>query len=383
MRLAFLTPLDPNPRHWPYGGGVASLRLARAMAARGHDVHFFTGHPEPDMTSVEGQLTFHYSWLRQKLPFYDSFRGDHRNVKAFKREHRRAPFDAVLCRGSHLFTLLKPAASCLRTFQLDDLTRLEQRFFPQDRLRLRTTTYSALMAHFDRSALHSADLVFAVTRVGCQEVKSLYPRIKTECIAVPNSIDTVWFEGKPSTLDHRLNPPIFMYFGLGPTVVGGRRDLELFFEAYSLVRSEHPETVAFLLRISEDETARLSKKYDVPCRVANNVPLSQLVEVYDHAVALVMPAHREGFCLPLVESAARGTPAIYSNEPHMWEVADGTRAGLVVDGFVAADWANAMKSLLSDHQAWTRMSVAGRSLAERYTATRVAERVEEVLYSRR
>jgi glycosyltransferase involved in cell wall biosynthesis len=51
-----------------------------------------------------------------------------------------------------------------------------------------------------------------------------------------------------------------------------------------------------------------------------NIPDSELEQIYRAAWVVIQPSFDEGFCLPLLEAAAHGTPAVHSGRGSMPEV---------------------------------------------------------------
>ena len=96
-----------------------------------------------------------------------------------------------------------------------------------------------------------------------------------------------------------------------------------------------------------------------------------LAALYADARAFCLTSRQEGFGIPLVEAMQRGVPVVASDVPAVHEVA-GDAAVLMPPGD-AAGFARAMQSVCSDEQLRARLSTAGRSRAEQFTARAMVE----------
>ena len=375
MRLALLAPFDP--RYWNLGGTIATLRLARALAERGHEVTFFAGHSHQESICVEGGLTLNYSTGHNRLPFYASFHADRCVAAAFKREHQHRPFAGILCRSGHLFHALKVPRRVARVFILDDVVMQELHALPKWTLRIRFWPQVATAAYFDRRAAYSADRIFVLMRSGVQDVEDAYPGCGIKTNVIPVGIDRPWFEGPILPLEDRLSPAVFMFQGTRGRST--RRDLNLFARALALLNSRGFPVQALLIRTDPQEAARVCGDLDVGYHVLNDIPEPDLIAAYDRALALVVPSYREGMCIPLVEAAARGTPSVASDLPQMREIVGDGPTGVLVPGYNPVNWADVMEKLLTGQEAWMRFSRAGTSSAETYSMARIAAKVDEIL----
>ena len=101
--------------------------------------------------------------------------------------------------------------------------------------------------------------------------------------------------------------------------------------------------------------------------------------LYANAMLVLLPSRYEGFGLPLIEAAARGTPVIASDIPALREIGEGAVHFVPPDDDVA--WADAVTQLAGDAAGRERLKRAGLERAAVYDYDAVARRVRDVLAS--
>lgn len=172
----------------------------------------------------------------------------------------------------------------------------------------------------------SAPLVFTVSDFTRQEI-SRWAKIPIDkIIVVPNGVDHEFYH--EAVLPIVRDRPYFLYVGNNKS----HKNLKRLVGAYA---SSGLSTEVDLL-ISCKPTPELSlliAELDMTERVVFlcGVEESDLPSYYKGAVATVVVSLYEGFCLPILESMAVGTPVITSNVTAMPETAGG--AALLVDPY--------------------------------------------------
>ena len=103
----------------------------------------------------------------------------------------------------------------------------------------------------------------------------------------------------------------------------------------------------------------------------------ELDALYAGALALVLPSWLEGFGMPPLEAAARGTPSVVSDLPALAEsIGDGA---LRVPAGDERAWADALVRVASDPDLRARLAIAGGATAARYDWGVAADRLRAVL----
>jgi glycosyltransferase involved in cell wall biosynthesis len=105
-------------------------------------------------------------------------------------------------------------------------------------------------------------------------------------------------------------------------------------------------------------------------KVLGYVPASDLVYLYNLAMAFVYPSFYEGFGLPPLEAMACGTPALVSNIPTFRELTCGAAA--LADPRSVDDLATGLERICFDKNLRARLSEEGPRVAGQYTWERAA-----------
>jgi D-inositol-3-phosphate glycosyltransferase len=99
---------------------------------------------------------------------------------------------------------------------------------------------------------------------------------------------------------------------------------------------------------------------------------------YSAADVCVMPSYSESFGLVGLEAQACGTPVVGSNVTGLRSVVRDDVSGYLIDGHDPALYADRIGRLLDDHELAQQMGRRARLLAQRFSWTRTADRLEEL-----
>src|SRR5207249_838025 len=100
-------------------------------------------------------------------------------------------------------------------------------------------------------------------------------------------------------------------------------------------------------------------------RLTGFVPMEEQVMWYNAATLFAYPSLYEGFGLPVLEAMACGTPVVTSNRSSLPEVVGD--AGITIDPHDSEALADALVSLLEDHEARADLSSRGLARASAFT----------------
>jgi glycosyltransferase involved in cell wall biosynthesis len=164
--------------------------------------------------------------------------------------------------------------------------------------------------------LSEADAVIAISEFTKQQILK-YTKVDTEDVHVV-------YQGVDKSEFYRNMGSGFEDFFLHVGSNLNRKNLEGLFDAFAHIKRQRPE--AELVRVgSKDSTCRRKlEEYDLVegrnVHFLDDVPLSELRQLYTDAEALLFPSKKEGFGRPMIEAAACGTRPIAFNKKPMNEV---------------------------------------------------------------
>jgi glycosyltransferase involved in cell wall biosynthesis len=257
---------------------------------------------------------------------------------------------------------------------LYDVTGLSQpgTAFPSlsDRLsRWRWAVYRQRLAHATR--------VIAITHHVKRTAIELLGLSPSRIAVIPLGVDPAVFHGTTERCTG-AEAQYFLYVGsLEP-----HKNVSSALAAFARLRPLHPQMQFWLAGPWNEEDRRRLEQLCHALHIApwtrwlGHVDLSQLVALYQHAVALVFPSVAEGFGAPIIEAMACGTPVICANFGAMAEVAG--NAALTVDVRDVDALAQAMVDLSSHPRLGAELTRAGLSRAHAYSWKSVAQQTWDV-----
>lgn len=121
----------------------------------------------------------------------------------------------------------------------------------------------------------------------------------------------------------------------------------------------------------------LSKEFaDSRIKFLSNIPIEDLVAIYNMAELFVFPSFYEGFGIPAMEAMACGVPVVSSNATSLPEVCGS--AAIYFDPYDKADMAREIGAVLSDEDLRQRLIVAGTERAKKFSWKKCAEQTYAV-----
>lgn len=166
-------------------------------------------------------------------------------------------------------------------------------------------------------------------------------------------------------------------FGLAPRpyilVPGGlhfRKNAELVFEVWPLLRSLHPELVMSVVNHSDPVYAERARALGDGFQLLGFVSDAGLRALYGAARVVWFPSLYEGFGLPVIEAMACGTPVVTSNSSSLPEISGD--AALLASPASAHEHVDAIDSLLTGETLYRELATRGELRAREFTWSRSA-----------
>lgn len=382
MRILHVVPTYlPATR---YGGPVFAVHgLARALVARGHEVHVFTTNLDGDGTlPVATDRPTPLDGVAVRYFAVGALRRLHR-APAMREALRReaATFGAVHLHSLFLWPTLVAARECQRagTPYFVSPRGMLVRDLVRQRGRLRKELWLSL---FERRTIERAHGLVVTSALEAREAASFGMRLPPVHV-IPNGVETAAYDGNdmlPAPAAVSSRGPYLLFLGR----ISWKKGLDRMIAAL-------PQIPGYTLVVAgpDDEGLRpgleaAARQLRVSDRLVFVGPVDEPVKValLRSAALLLLPSLSENFGNVVVEALAAGCPVAVTATVGLADVIEAEGAGRVIPGEPEA-MARALVALLSDADALTAMRKAGPTLArDRFAWPGIAERMEAVYAGR-
>jgi glycogen(starch) synthase len=195
-------------------------------------------------------------------------------------------------------------------------------------------------------------------------------------LVIPNGVELAeGVEAEPLSLP-------FEHFVLGLGRVVEKKGFDLLLDAFKRIAPRYPDLGLVIggSGPARDDLARAAAAAGLSNRVALPGTLSRahVAWAMGAAAVFVLPSRIEPFGIVVVEALRAGCPTIVSTRGGATEIVRDGVDGLLVDPYDAAALAGAIERLLSDATLATRLRLSGRTRAEDFNWTEIAERYREL-----
>jgi D-inositol-3-phosphate glycosyltransferase len=246
----------------------------------------------------------------------------------------------------------------------------------------------ALRIQLEGEIAQQADMLFASTRDEAEELVNSYRANPDHVFVVPPGVDLNTFRPLDRAEARRkigyADEPLLLFVGRLERLKG----VEIAIRALALLKDRaHPDLRLLVLGgdshdgdESEKERLKLlAASLNVRNRVdfLGSVAQHELPFFYSAADACVMPSYSESFGLVGLEAQACGCPVVASGVPGLRSVVRDEVSGYLIDGNDPAAYAERIGRLLGNRELAQQMGRRGSLLAQRFSWTRTADRLEE------
>jgi glycosyltransferase involved in cell wall biosynthesis len=175
----------------------------------------------------------------------------------------------------------------------------------------------------------------------------------------------------PTPLPDLKNKRFIMYVGRPMP----HKNLERLIDAFSLLRSQHPDLVLVLAGKKDGNYRRIEAA--ISPKLANHIYFTDYVSegqlrwLYEQCTAYVFPSLSEGFGLPGLEAMAHGAPVVSSNASCLPEIYG--EAAHYFDPLDTQAMADAINEVLSNKELRQKLISAGTEQVAHYSWQRMAE----------
>lgn len=153
------------------------------------------------------------------------------------------------------------------------------------------------------SALKRATRIVTVSNASKEEILSFCPSVAEKIFVIPNSIrDAFLYGGERSSQEAPYIVAVF-------SMLKPHKGLQDLLDAFELIAAQYPSLRLLLVGKGFEKN---DQAFNLPNRVEILGVISDkaLAALYRNAEALVVSSKAEGFCIPLIEAHACGTPVV-------------------------------------------------------------------------
>jgi D-inositol-3-phosphate glycosyltransferase len=374
------------------GLNVYVREVASAFSDRGIATDIFTRRQSPDDPAIESLAPLsRVVYLAagrslDKYSLYNEVPGFAEQIRAFA-EKEQIQYDLLYSHywlSGEVACLLRPRmtagwAHIAHTLGLVKNRTLASGARPEPALRIRV----------EGEIAQQADLLIASTTDEADDLVRSYKADPEHIYVVPPGIDLATFQ----PLD-RAEARRKIGYGAGRLLLFvGRlerlKGVDVAIKALALLRDrEHDDLRLIVLgedvRDGEESEKERLKAVATSLGVRDRVDFlgsvahHELPYFYAAADAVVMPSYSESFGLVALEAQACGRPVVASGVSGLRSVVRDDVSGYLIDGHDPALYAERIGRLLADPELAQQMGLRGRLLAQRFSWTRTADRLEEL-----
>lgn len=315
MRIAFLFPRFKLLS----GAERLILKLAGALAAKGHEIHILSHQFDPScrplvrdgiLVMITG-VSLDYFHNRYANAAFDYFRSS-RLLKLLPAET-----DAICCFGPALTavpSLRRKTKAPLLYFCYEPPRFLyTDRELIQKRTRLPRFATAPLFAMYrrkDQKLVRQVDRVLSNSEFGRRQIREVY-----DCDAgvITHGLDPFVESRKREELRQRYGFSQSDVAVLTVNYLHPRKRIELFIEAVKLAHSQNPSIRGWIVGDGPDREA-LERLAGETCRFTGFVPENDLSEYYQAADIYMHTGRLETFGLSIIEASGNRLPVVSVNE---------------------------------------------------------------------
>ena len=234
-----------------------------------------------------------------------------------------------------------------------------------------------------------ADVMIASTADEAEELVDAYGADPARVVVIPPGVDLSMFQ----PMDRDQARRTIGFEGGQMVLFVGRlerlKGVEVAIRALALLSDrEHPDLRMVIVGedVREGEESEKERLKSVASALGirdrvdfvGSVAHHELPYFYAAADACVMPSYSESFGLVGLEAQACGCPVVASGVPGLRSVVRDGVSGYLIDGDDPAAYAERIGRLLADPQSAQQMGRRGSLLAQRFSWTRTADRLEDL-----
>jgi D-inositol-3-phosphate glycosyltransferase len=247
----------------------------------------------------------------------------------------------------------------------------------------------ALRIQVEGEIAQQADLLIASTADEAGDLINAYKANPDHVFVVPPGVDLATFQPIDRAEARRKigydSGRVLLFVGRLERLKG----VEIAIRALALLRDREHDDLRLIVLGEDSRDGDESEKERLKAVAASvgvrdrvdflgSVAQHELPYFYAAADACVMPSYSESFGLVALEAQACGCPVVASGVSGLRSVVRDDVSGYLIDGHDPAEYAERIGRLLADPELAQQMGRRGRLLAQRFSWTRTADRLDDL-----
>jgi glycosyltransferase involved in cell wall biosynthesis len=365
-----------NPFHTFSGTEIYAGNLAKSLESLGCELDIVCSDKQAHTSQITQGITI-TTFARMSNPLLNVFNDYYRRLNITKQLLKKSKFDAVLAVGAGQGLIFRDLAriksrppllyftfDCMRREGNEVLKVLSLKKAPTSK-RSKIHANYLKFALADELSCRYSDLIFAGSADTMRSLHRYY-RVKLEKIKVK-------YAGIPSNYSDGFYPtepkePIFLHVATNHE----RKGTIYLLKALRLLKEKyHLNATVWIVGEKDPSYVNMAKSFNIQVFFMET-KISMHREIYASCTALVVPSVSEGFCLPVIEAAIFGKPAIVSNAGSLPELVDDGIDGFVVPVGDISGLAQKMFILATDPEVVKQMSAKAKDKARRFEIIQIA-----------
>jgi len=382
--LRFLLICRGDPFTAQAGTEIYIGNLAVELAIHGHDVHILYGGKirKGDRYPPTKHLITH-PFHPINIPYIRALDFRRKSANLSITLINKLDIDAVIAFGagtfpSYIFNRIKKLKRrpLLVYYAMDSMKMeyMRSKMSSESKnlmMRFKMRVWYSNLIRSDKKSCISSDMVLASSNDTTSHLIADY--------SVPRNKVKLLYEGIPDDFTNGIetvdpDTPTFLH------IAGGvRKGTNYFLEAMKLLEEKYGLRAKAVITRATPTQINQVKRLGIDAEVYRYLPTLELKRLYASSTAFVSPSLSEGFCLPVVEAATFGKPAIVSNTGSLPELVVDGENGFVVPVADVAALAEGMYQIAVNEQLRKRKGERAKQLSQRFKISNTVKTLIELL----
>lgn len=224
--------------------------------------------------------------------------------------------------------------------------------------------YTALIKS-DKASCFNSDLILASSKDTANHLIADY--------GIPSDKITVLYEGIPDDFTDGINviePGVPTFLHIAGDI---RKGTDFFLKGMKLLKEKYGLRAKAIITRANLTHIKQTRELRIDAEIYGYVSNLELKHLYASCTCLVAPSLSEGFCLPIIEAAMFGKPAIVTRTGSLPELVNDGIDGYVTPVADVDSLAERMYELATNDELRRRMSIKAEEKAEKFKISVVAK----------